>query len=70
MTKNKLYEIPFFLAAWFTLFHPGGVASLFNVDHSMRYYFYPLGIAIYALVVFQQKVRMMAAEKAKIGSAT
>jgi TRAP transporter 4TM/12TM fusion protein len=68
LTKNKLYEIPFFLAAWFTLFHPGGVASLFHVDLSMKYYFYPLGIAIYALVVFQQKLRMMAAARAKTGS--
>jgi TRAP transporter 4TM/12TM fusion protein len=68
LTKNKLYEIPFFLAAWFTLFHPGGVASFFHVDLSMKYYFYPLGIAIYALVVFQQKLRMMAAERAKTGS--
>jgi hypothetical protein len=62
-TKNKLYEIPFFLAAWFTLFHPGGVASLFHVDPSMKYYFYPLGIGLYALVVFLQKMRMMAAER-------
>ena len=57
------YEIPFFLAAWFTLFHPGGVASLFNVDLSMKYYFFPVGIAIYAVVIFMQKIRMMAAKK-------
>ncbi len=63
LTKNKLYEIPFFLAAWFTLFHPGGVATLFNVDQSMKYYFYPLGIAIYAAVVGIQKMRMTAAER-------
>jgi TRAP-type uncharacterized transport system fused permease subunit len=63
LTKNKLYDIPFFLAAWFTLFHPGGVATLFNVDQAMKYYFYPLGIAIYAAVVFLQKMRMMAAER-------
>jgi TRAP-type uncharacterized transport system fused permease subunit len=69
LIKNKLYEIPFFLAAWFTLFHPGGVASLFNVDPSYKYYFYMLGIAIYAFVVFLQKMRMMAAERAKTGSA-
>ena len=68
-TKNKLYEIPFFLAAWFTLFHPGGVASFFHVDLSMKYYFYPLGIAIYALVVFLQYMRMTAAERAKTKSA-
>ncbi len=64
LVKNKVYEIPFFLAAWFTLFHPGGVATLFNVDQSMKYYFYPLGIAIYAFVVFIQKLRKMAVERA------
>ncbi|UCE82975.1 MAG: TRAP transporter permease [Deltaproteobacteria bacterium] len=62
-TKNKFYEIPFFLAAWFTLFHPGGVATLFNIDQAYKYYFYPLGIAIYATVVLIQKVRMAAAER-------
>jgi hypothetical protein len=35
----------------------------------MKYYFYPLGIAIYAFVVFLQKVRMMAAARTKTGSA-
>jgi TRAP transporter 4TM/12TM fusion protein len=62
LTKNKLYEIPFFLAAAFTLFHPGGVASLFHVDLSMKYYFFPLGIAIYGAVVLLQKMRMRAAK--------
>lgn len=69
LTKNKLYEIPFFLAAWFTLFHPGGVATLFNVDQAMKYYLYPLGIAIYVAVVFLQKMRMTAAAR-RAGSPT
>jgi TRAP transporter 4TM/12TM fusion protein len=68
LTKNKLYEIPFFLTAWFILFHPGGVATLFNVDHSMKYYFYPLGIAIFTAVVGIQKIRMLSAEKSKVGT--
>jgi len=65
LIKNKVYEIPFFLAACFVLFHPGGVATLFSVDQSMKYYFYPLGIAIYAAVVGIQKIRMMSAERSK-----
>lgn len=60
MTKNKVYEIPFFLAASFTLFHPGGVATLFHVDLSMKYYFFPLGIAIYGAVIMLQKIRIRA----------
>jgi TRAP-type uncharacterized transport system fused permease subunit len=65
LTKNKLYETPFFLAAWFTLFHPGGVASLFHVDPAMKYFFYPAGIAIYGFVVFLQKLRMTTTGRAK-----
>ena len=56
------FRTPFFLAAAFTLFHPGGVASLFHVDLSMKYYFFPLGIAIYGAVVLLQKMRMRAAK--------
>jgi TRAP-type uncharacterized transport system fused permease subunit len=63
LIKNKWYDIPFFLAAWFTLFHPGGVASLFNVDSSKRYYFFFLGLAIYAVVVLIQQIRMKAATR-------
>jgi TRAP transporter 4TM/12TM fusion protein len=58
LTKNRLYEIPFLLAASFILFHPGGVASLFHVDQSMKYALFPLGIVIYGLVVLHQKRRM------------
>jgi TRAP transporter 4TM/12TM fusion protein len=64
LTRNKWYEIPFFLAAAFTLFHPGGVASLFHVDLSMKYYFFPLGLAIYGAVILIQKMRMKVAERA------
>jgi TRAP transporter 4TM/12TM fusion protein len=63
LVKNKLYDIPFFLAAWFILFHPGGVATLFHVDQTMKYYFYPLGIAIYGAVVGIQRIRMLSAQR-------
>ncbi len=57
-TRNKWYDIPFFLAAAFTLFHPGAVASFLNIDPSMKYYVFPLGLVIYGTVVFIQKTRM------------
>ena len=38
LIRNKWYDIPFFLAAWFTLFHPGGVAALFGVGRDYRYF--------------------------------
>jgi hypothetical protein len=65
LVKNKLYDIPFFLAAWFILFHPGGVATFFHVDQTMKYYFYPLGIAIYGAVVGIQRIRMLSAQRSR-----
>ena len=58
LTKNKLHEIPFFLAAAFLLFHPGAVASLFNVSSEMKYAFFPLGMLIYGIVLFEQRRRI------------
>jgi TRAP transporter 4TM/12TM fusion protein len=60
LTKNRLYEIPFFLTAAFILFHPGGLATLFNIDLAYKYWLFPLGLLIYAAVIFQQKLRMKA----------
>ena len=59
LTKNKLYEIPFFLAAAFILFHPGAVASLLNFTPDVKYAFFPLGILFYGIVIFLQKKRVM-----------
>jgi TRAP-type uncharacterized transport system fused permease subunit len=66
LTRNKWYEIPFFVAAAFTLFHPGGVANLFNVDLSLKYYFFSLGLAIYGAVILLQKMRMRTGGSAAI----
>jgi TRAP transporter 4TM/12TM fusion protein len=57
-TRNKWYDIPFFLSAAFTLFHPGAVASFFNIDPSMKYYMFPVGLVIYGIVVLIQKTRI------------
>lgn len=58
MTRNKWYDIPFFLLAAFILFHPGGIAAQLNIDQSMKYYLFPLGIIIYGMVVLLQKMRL------------
>ena len=57
LTKNKLYEIPFFLAASFILFNPGAVAAFFAIDEIHKYMLFPAGIIIYALVIWHQKMR-------------
>ncbi|MFC1858966.1 TRAP transporter permease, partial [Thermodesulfobacteriota bacterium] len=64
LVRNKWYDLPFFLAAWFTLFHPGGVASFFHVDLSHKYYFFFLGLFVYAVVLFIQSMRKRRAESA------
>jgi TRAP-type uncharacterized transport system fused permease subunit len=58
LTRNKWYDIPFFLTAAFILFHPGAIASLLHMDLSLKYYLFPLGLLIYGVVVFIQKTRM------------
>ena len=64
LTRNKWYEIPFFLAAAFTLFHPGGVAALLGVPESHKYFMFLPGLAVYALVVGLQRFRMPRAQRA------
>ncbi|QTA80705.1 TRAP C4-dicarboxylate transport system permease [Desulfonema limicola] len=63
LTRNKWYDIPFFLAASFILFNPGGAASLFHIDPGYKYYLFPLGIMIYGIVLFSQKMRMKKNDK-------
>jgi TRAP transporter 4TM/12TM fusion protein len=58
LTRNRWYEIPFFLAAAFTLFHPGAVAALLQIQLPTKYLMFFLGLFIYALVIFHQKIRI------------
>jgi TRAP transporter 4TM/12TM fusion protein len=62
ITKNKWYEIPFFLIASLILFWPAMVTRIFNLDYSLRYYMYIVGIGIYALSYFIQKLRIKSSE--------
>ena len=57
-TKNRAYDIPFFLAAAFILFYPGAIASLLHIDASRKYFLFPLGLVLYAMVIFLQKMRI------------
>ncbi|MFC1524342.1 TRAP transporter permease [Thermodesulfobacteriota bacterium] len=58
LTKNRWYEIPLFLAAAFVLFHPGGLASLVNLDQSLKYALFPVGLGLYGAAVLLQKYRL------------
>ena len=58
LAKNRLYEIPFFLAASFILFHPGGLAALLNIEQAYRYWLFPIGLLVYAAVILHQRLRI------------
>ena len=62
-TRNRWYELPFFLGAALILFHPGAVASFLQVDMALKYWFYPLGLFLYGLVILCQKVRLEKSER-------
>jgi TRAP-type uncharacterized transport system fused permease subunit len=62
ITKNKWYEIPLFLIASLILFWPAIVTKIFNLDDTLRYYMYFVGIAVYSLPYLIQKLRLKASE--------
>ncbi len=62
MAKINLSPFPLIGAA-FILFHPEAVATLFHVDMTLKYYFFSLGLVVYSLVIFSQKVRLGKAER-------
>jgi TRAP transporter 4TM/12TM fusion protein len=61
IVKNKWYEVPLYLAASLVLFYPAIVTKIFNLDHSMRYYMYLVGIVFYAIAYLIQKARIRTA---------
>ncbi len=57
ITKNKIWEIPLFLMVTFILMRPDQIAAWLNIDHSQRYWTYPIGLIIFMLLYLSQKMR-------------
>lgn len=57
-TKNKIWEIPFFLLVTIMLMRPDGVARLVGMDHGQRYWIYPIGMALFGLLYIVQRLRI------------
>jgi TRAP transporter 4TM/12TM fusion protein len=57
ITKNKWYEVPLFLIAALILFNPGVITNLLSLPPGTRYFFYILGLAIFAGIAVLQKLR-------------
>jgi len=62
-TRNRWYELPFFLGAALILFHPGAVASFLQVDMTLKYWFFSLGLVLYGLAILSQKIRLAKAQR-------
>jgi len=59
ITKNRIYEIPIFLAITLTLLRPDLISSWIGIPHGQRYWAYPIGLAIYGLLYLLQRPRML-----------
>jgi TRAP-type uncharacterized transport system fused permease subunit len=57
LVKNRWYEAPFFLAASVIFFYPAILTRIFHLDSGLRYYMYIVGVLIYGLAWFIQKLR-------------
>ncbi|RMG00273.1 MAG: TRAP transporter permease [Nitrospirae bacterium] len=57
LTKNRIYDIPFFLTAAFILFHPGAMAGILGIPEEKKYLLYPVGITVYIVVILIQLAR-------------
>jgi TRAP-type uncharacterized transport system fused permease subunit len=60
LTKNRIWEIPIFLAASLLFFAPAEGARFFGIPHEYRYLVYLVAMGIYAIPFFTQKMRMKA----------
>jgi TRAP-type uncharacterized transport system fused permease subunit len=58
LTKNKWYEVPLFLTAALILFNPGVISGLLNLPAGSKYFFYIVGVIIFAGIALLQKIRM------------
>jgi len=58
ITVNRWYEALLLLPASLILFHPGSLCTFIGVGMDMKYYVYPLGVAIVGAVYGLQKIRI------------
>ncbi|OPZ22469.1 MAG: DctM-like transporter [candidate division BRC1 bacterium ADurb.BinA364] len=62
-TRNRWWEIPFFLAVTFILMRPDQMAKWCGLPHEQRYWTAPIGLALFAALFLEQRWRMARAEK-------
>ena len=55
--KNRWYEIPLLLCVTVVLMRPDAVSGWLGFSHEQRYWVYPLGIALFAVIYLMQRGR-------------
>jgi TRAP transporter 4TM/12TM fusion protein len=57
ITRNRFYELPLFIAVTIILMRPEVITGWLGIPHSHRFWGYPIGLALYAVVYIIQKPR-------------
>ena len=58
VARNKIWELPFFLAVTLILMRPDLIASLISIPHEQRYWTYLIGLALFGLLYIIQRPRI------------
>lgn len=58
VARNRIYELPIFLAAALTLFRPDLISRWIGIPHSERYWTYLIGLGIFGFLYLLQRPRM------------
>jgi len=58
ITRNTLFEIPLLLSVTFMLMRPDQVSAWLGIPYNQRYWVYPMGLALYGLIYFMQRLRI------------
>lgn len=55
--KNRFYELPLLLCVTLILMRPDAISAWMGIPHEQRYWAYPLGLALFALIYLNQRRR-------------
>jgi TRAP-type uncharacterized transport system fused permease subunit len=68
ITKNRIYEIPLFLAVTVILMRPELITNWFGIPHTHRFWGYAFGLFLYGVIYLIQKPRSIADQPATVAA--
>jgi len=63
VARNKIWEVPLFLAVTLSLMRPDLIASLIGMPHDQRYWTYFIGLGVFGLLYLMQRPRIPKVEQ-------